>query len=332
MKIKVLKLLSDRNLGGVNKTVEGLINSPMGERFEFLTAPVSESASALKTLKPEITIFHDPCSWRNLTTLWAIAKHTRLIIHDHHYSQGFEQYKVPSKTRFRLMLKLTYGTANRVVAVSQAQGQWMRDHHLIKPEKLSVIQQSPPITKFLEVPVKPCDRPLILGAYGRFSQQKGFDILIKAMRLVPSDQVQLILGGYGADEAMLRQLAEGMENIRFLGSISDVPAFLSTCDVVVIPSRWEPWGNVCLEAKAAGKLVIVTAVDGLVEQVQDCGIIVPAENPEALAKAIAQISNIPDETLANWGQNGREAVRSSSDDYFKAWEALLWEVLGESKK
>jgi glycosyltransferase involved in cell wall biosynthesis len=95
-----------------------------------------------------------------------------------------------------------------------------------------------------------------LGAYGRFSQQKGFDILIKAMQLVPSNQVQLILGGYGADEAMLKQLAEGMENVRFLGAISDVPSFLSTCDVVIIPSRWEPWGNVCLEAKAAGKPVI----------------------------------------------------------------------------
>jgi glycosyltransferase involved in cell wall biosynthesis len=312
--------------------MEGLINSPLGEKFEFVAATVSESKLALRSQKPDIVIFHDPCSWRNLPTLWAIARQTRLIIHDHHYSQGFEQYKVPSKTRFRLMLKLTYGTADRVVAVSRAQGQWIQDHQLVKPHQLSVIQQSPPTAKFLEVPFKPCDRPLILGAYGRFSQQKGFDILIKAMRLVPSDQVQLVLGGYGADEAMLKQLAEGMENVQFLGSISNVPAFLSTCDVVIIPSRWEPWGNVCLEAKAAGKPVIVAAVDGLVEQVQDCGIIVPAENPEALAKAIAQISNLPDETLANWGQNGREAVRSSSDDYFKAWEGLLWEVLGESKK
>ncbi len=38
MRPKVLKLLSDRNLGGVNKTMEGLINSPLGEKFEFVTA------------------------------------------------------------------------------------------------------------------------------------------------------------------------------------------------------------------------------------------------------------------------------------------------------
>jgi hypothetical protein len=54
----------------------------------------------------------------------------------------------------------------------------------------------------------------------------------------------------------------------------------------------------------------------------------PCDRPLILgAKEIAEISYLPDETLANWGQNGREAVRSSSDNYFKAWEALLWEVL-----
>ena len=328
MKVKVLKLLSDRNLGGVKKTMEGLINSSLGEKFEFLTANVSESESALRSLKPEITIFHDPCSWQNLTTLWKISKQTRLIIHDHHYSRGFEQYKVPNKWRFRLMLKLTYGTADRVVAVSHAQGQWMRDFHLVNPEKLSVIQQSPPIAKFLALPHKPCDRPLTLGAYGRFSQQKGFDLLLRAMQQVPSEQVQLLIGGYGEDELILKDLAQGLENVRFLGKIDDVPAFLSSCDAVVIPSRWEPWGNVCLEAKAAGKPVIVTAVDGLIEQVNDCGLVVAAEDPDSLAKAISEVIKLPDETLTNWGQNGRCAVSSSGEDYLKAWESLLWQVLG----
>ncbi len=331
MKIKVLKLLSDRNLGGVNKTVEGLINSPLGERFEFVAATVGDSKNALRSHKPDIVIFHDPCSWRSLPTLWEIAKQTRLIIHDHHYSQGFEQYKVPSKTRFRFMLKLTYGTSDRVVAVSHAQGQWMQEHQLVKLQQLTVIQQSPPIAKFLEVPAKPCDRPLILGAYGRFSQQKGFDLLIKAMQQIPTAQAQLHLGGYGSDEAMLKQLAQGMNNIHFLGRIDDVPAFLANCDVVVIPSRWEPWGNVCLEAKAAGKPVIVTATDGLVEQVTDCGLVVPTEDPQALAQAIAQICNLDDATIADWGRSGREAVRSSGDIYIKEWGDLLGEIFALNK-
>lgn len=327
MKPRILKLLSDRRVGGVNKTMEGLMNSRLGEQFDFLAAMVSESKSALRTLSPDIVIFHDPCAWKNLKSLCAIARQTRLIIHDHHYSQWFEHYKVPAKFRFRLMLQLTYGTADRVVAVSHAQGQWMQDCRLVASDKLSVIQQSPPIAKFLEVPAKQCDRPLILGAYGRFSQQKGFDILLRAMPQLRSHEVQLILGGYGDDEPMLRQLAQGMENVRFLGKISDVPVFLTACDVVVIPSRWEPWGNVCLEAKAAGKPVIVTAVDGLVEQVDACGLVVPPEDPKALAQAIAQICDLPAATLTSWGQNGRRAVRLAGDEYLEAWETLLWQVL-----
>lgn len=330
MRPKVLKLLSDRNLGGVNKTMEGLISSPLGEKFEFLTANVSEAQTALRSLKPDIAIFHDPCNWQNLTSLWKIARQTRLIIHDHHYSKGFEDYNVPSKFRFRLMLQLTYGTAHRVVAVSYAQGQWMREHNLVKSENLAVIQQSPPIAKFLEIAPKPRDRPLVLGAYGRFSQQKGFDLLLRAMQQVPSEQVQLLLGGYGSDETMLKQIAQGLENVQFLGTIRDVPAFLSQCDVVVIPSRWEPWGNVCLEAKAAGKPVIVTATDGLVEQVEACGLVVPVEDPDALAKAIIQVASLSDATLANWGQSGRRAVSSAGSKYLEAWESILWEVLATS--
>jgi glycosyltransferase involved in cell wall biosynthesis len=147
------------------------------------------------------------------------------------------------------------------------------------------------------------------------------------MQRVPSNQVQLLLGGYGSDETMLKQIAQGLGNIKFLGTIRDVPAFLSQCDVVVIPSRWEPWGNVCLEAKAAGKPVIVTAADGLVEQIEACGLVVPVEDPEALAKAIIQVASLSDTTLANWGQSGRRAVSSAGSKYVEAWESILWEVL-----
>jgi len=83
MKIKVLKLLSDRNLGGVNKTMEGLINSPLGEKFEFLTANVSEAQTALRSLKPDIAIFHDSAGSKYLeaweSILWEVlAKYSAL--------------------------------------------------------------------------------------------------------------------------------------------------------------------------------------------------------------------------------------------------------------
>ena len=225
------------------------------------------------------------------------------------------------------MLRLAYGIANRVIAVSQYQANWMSKSGLASQRKVIAIQQSCNVESLLAVPPKPVGQPLILATYGRFSEQKGFDILIKAMRLIPQEKVRLYVGGCGPDEEALQQLAQGQENIKFLGLIRDVPAFLNACDVVVIPSRREPWGNVCLEAKAAGKPVIVSRVDGLIEQVTDCGILVPPEDPHSLAGAIEKVCSLPDSTLQAWGQQGRESVRNSWENYLMKWEALLWEML-----
>ncbi|MCU0516848.1 MAG: glycosyltransferase family 4 protein [Oscillatoria sp. Prado101] len=275
----------------------------------------------------DIIIFHDSCSWKELPVILRCKCRAKLLIHDHHYGQEFEKSNVISLPRFRLMLKLAYGMADRVVAVSHAQAKWMTENKLVKPAKLRVIQQSTKLEDLLALPSKRVEMPLILAAYGRFCQQKGFDVLIKAMRLIPQQKVRLYLGGYGPDEEALQELARGQENIKFLGTIRDVPAFLTACDVVVIPSRREPWGNVCLEAKAAGKPVIVSRVDGLIEQVTDCGILVPPEDPHSLADAIEKVCSLPESTLQVWGQQGRESVSQAWENYVMKWEALLWEML-----
>jgi glycosyltransferase involved in cell wall biosynthesis len=115
--------------------------------------------------------------------------------------------------------------------------------------------------------------------------------------------------------------------VEFVGRVDDVPRFLETCDVVVIPSRWEAWGNVCLEAKAAARPVIASDVDGLTEQVQNCGLLVPPDNPTKLAEAIAHIVSLPAEQLETWSSNGRNAVRGSNERYLAEWKALFQEVL-----
>ncbi len=325
MKAKIFHLINDRRLGGVNKVLTSL-NESLREDIKG-TVVGSNFWRFIKEGAGDLTIFHESCSWRKLGELIFLKLRGKLIIHDHQYCQGFETYNVPSPFRFRLMLKLAYGMADRVVAVSHAQAQWMAENRLVKPSKLRVIQQSTKIEELLALPPKPVEPPLILGAYGRFDRQKGFDVLIKAMRLIPKEKVRLYLGGYGPDEEALQELAREQENIKFLGTILDVPAFLNACDVVVIPSRWEPWGNVCLEAKAAGKPVIACRVDGLIEQMSDCGILVPPEDPESLAGALEKLCSLPESALKDWGQRGRESVRDAWKNYVIQWESLIWEIL-----
>jgi glycosyltransferase involved in cell wall biosynthesis len=322
-KIKVLKILSDRQVGGVVKTMGGLVGSEIGKKITFVVRPLSQAKSALAEIKPDLVILHDPCSWNLLPQLWQIRQRCQVIIHDHSYCDRFEQLNVRQKERFHLMLRLSYDLASRVVAVSHAQANWMLQHQLVVPDKLTVITQTTPTQELLAIPPRQWQYPRILGAYGRFCQQKGFDILLQAMQQISDVNVKLRIGGYGEDENNLRRLAEGNRNIEFLGALQDIPAFLNGCDAVVIPSRWEPWGNVCLEVKAAARPVIASKVDGLVEQMTNCGVLVPPDDPQALAAAIAHFCTLPDQKLQIWGENGRQNVKNAWQDYIYAWANLL---------
>jgi glycosyltransferase involved in cell wall biosynthesis len=325
-KLKILHILNDRNVGGILNTTKSIIDSRLKEQFEFFFLTESEAIASLSKLKPDLIVWHDPCSWRGLLPLFRLRLATKLLIHEHHYSESFEQWKVHSLPRFRLLLWLAYGIANKVVAVSEGQAAWIRAHHLVRPSKLATIQQCHHLEHYLALPSKPSDSPLVLAAYGRFSQQKGFDTLMRAMQLVPDLPIQLRVGGYGEQEEQLRSLAGDNPRIRFVGSLSNVSSFLAESDVVIIPSNWEPWGNVCLEAKAAGKAVIVTRVDGLIEQVCDCGLLVPPNDPQALAESISKVHTVPRSQLQRWGQNGRADVKNAWADYITTWEALLCDL------
>ncbi len=110
---------------------------------------------------------------------------------------------------------------------------------------------------------------------------------------------------FGADDAALRAQAAGLSHVRFVGKVGDVPEFLSRCDVVVVPSRWEAFGQVVAEAKMAGRAVLVADVDGMPEQVGNAGVVADCSTAEALAAALAAL---PAKPLAAMGKAGREIM------------------------
>jgi glycosyltransferase involved in cell wall biosynthesis len=134
----------------------------------------------------------------------------------------------------------------------------------------------------------PRNAPLIL-AMGRLHQNKGFDILLKALTKVPD--AYLWLAGEGPLRRELEELAERLAvkpRVRFLGWRDDTPALLAACDVFVCPSRHEPLGNVVIEAWAQGVPVVATDSLGpgtLIENMKS-GVLVPVEEPERLGRAI----------------------------------------------
>ncbi len=150
-------------------------------------------------------------------------------------------------------------------------------------------EQAPPVERRLFD--TPEDVPLVL-ALGRFDRLKGFDIALRALARLPG--VYFWLAGEGEEEARLRALAAELDiaaRVRFLGWRRDVAALLGQASVVIVPSRIEPLGLVTLEAWAAGVPVVAADSSGprYAIEAETSGLLVPVEDPAALAKAIRRV-------------------------------------------
>jgi glycosyltransferase involved in cell wall biosynthesis len=140
-----------------------------------------------------------------------------------------------------------------------------------------------------------------LLALGRLHANKGFDILLRALALLP--EAHLSLAGEGPErpalEALARELGLG-PRLAFLGWRQDAGALLAACEVFVCPSRHEPLGNVVLEAWSAARPIVAAAAEGPAALIRrgETGLLVPKEDPAALAAAIRGLLADPAQAAA----------------------------------
>ncbi len=142
----------------------------------------------------------------------------------------------------------------------------------------------------------PDGNPLIL-ALGRCHENKGFDILLRALSLMPD--VWLWVAGDGPLRESLERQADSLSlsnRVRFLGWREDVKPLLAAADIFVCPSRLEPLGNVVIEAWASKIPIVAAAADGPVQLITpgENGLIVPLEDPMALASSIQTLIKNPE--------------------------------------
>lgn len=147
-----------------------------------------------------------------------------------------------------------------------------------------------------ELDVAPAAEAPYLFAAGRLVDQKGFDVLLRAFAQT-AGELQLLIAGEGRERASLEALAKerGIEScVRWLGvaSRARLAALLKGAEVVVVPSRKEPFGVILLEAMAAGRSTVASRVGGIPEFAQDgeTTLLVPPEDPDALAAALVRLA------------------------------------------
>jgi len=172
----------------------------------------------------------------------------------------------------------------------------------------------------------PADAPLLL-AMGRLHESKAHDVSLQALAELPD--AYLWIAGVGPLGAKLKAMAEALgvvERVRFLGWRTDPSALYRAADVCVFPSRYEPLGNVVIQAWAHGLPVVAAASQGptaLIEDGRD-GLLVPVDDANALAAGVRQLLAEP--KLAGQFRTrglGRVAAEFSEDAVVGQWKTLF---------
>ncbi len=173
---------------------------------------------------------------------------------------------------------------------------------------------------------------------GRMAEPKDIPNLLEAFALLSAkhDNVKLVLVGGGELQDEMCSLAESKgiaDHLFFEGSRSDVVDYYSMADCFVMPSAWEGFGMVLVEAMSCGLPVVTTDAGGCAEIVSDERFIVPIKNPVALAgKVEMMMSFSSQERESVIKQNYLLAERFSLDQIVKIWEDIYVNKTVSQKK
>ena len=228
--------------------------------------------------------------------------------------------------------------ADRIIAATQAENVQLMWLYQAEVNKIFVIPPGVDVGRFYPIAhdeakeyvgVPPSDRMLLF--VGRIEPLKGLDVLIEALGILHQKAVLkdnpfclVIIGGDPEESAEqaniemshIKSLSQrhGLKDmVTFLGrrSQDSLPYYYSAAEVVVVPSQYESFGMVALEAMACGRPVVASQIGGLAYLVQDgvTGFTVPVDDPVELANRLALL--MQDANLRE--QMGKQAVKVAQD-------------------
>jgi glycosyltransferase involved in cell wall biosynthesis len=241
----------------------------------------------------------------------------------------------------RALNRLTYGRNAEVIAVSDAVAVSLARYPGPNPHVIPngvVVDATDEARRRVrkELEIEP-HRPLVVHV-GNIRPWKGHTTLIRSVRMLAESIPSVVVVSIGAEKhpgdlSRVRREAEeeGVGTIvRFLGRRSDAVDFIASADVLVNPSDVEGLPLVVLEAMMAGTPVVATAAGGVPTVVRDgeTGRLVPVQQPEALAAALADLITNP-EDAAKMADRARTLAESnfSLEGMVDAHEALYRQVL-----
>jgi glycosyltransferase involved in cell wall biosynthesis len=223
----------------------------------------------------------------------------------------------------RLHYRLSYNwLATMVVANSQAtKDSLLRYAPWLSPDRVKVIYNGIDPEPFMEPTALDLRRQLgldreskLIGFVGQLDERKGWHTLLPAFVQTARRHANahLVAVGVGSLQEWIKHYAveQGIaDRVHLLGFRDDIVDIMKNIDMLILPSLWEGFGIVMVEAMAAAKPVIVTNVSSMPEVVVEgqTGHVVPVRDPAALAKAMLRL--LEDQALAQrMGLAGQQRV------------------------
>lgn len=246
------------------------------------------------------------------------------------------------RSRFRLQVdRWTRRLVDCHVCVSHAVAEFSIEHGLDR-RRVRVIPNGVDYERFAQAtPVDLSSEGVPAEArvavfVGRLDPQKAPEQWLRAFAELAErfPDLHTVLVGDGPLRSALQAqaAAAGLQTrVHFLGRRNDVPGLLRRADCFVLTSRWEGMPNVLLEAMAAGRPCVATAVEGVTELLRprETGWLVPCGDPQALAAAVSDVLRAPAEAHCV-AQSAQNLVREhfTWQHVLEAYDTLYRELLG----
>jgi glycosyltransferase involved in cell wall biosynthesis len=323
-KIKILYVITSLGLGGAEKLLLDYVKRLNSEKYSFYICCFRDKPDDLIgeiSKYAEVTNFRisnkfNPIVIRHLIKL--INQVQPDIIHTHLFQPRFYTTIAHLFTRRGILIAHKHNSVNirkhnvfiflemlsiifnqKVIAISQSVKQSLIKYEFVPEKKIDVIHNGIECQNFYDNINKSKilnEKKIILGTVCRLERQKGLKYLLLAMKiiLIKFPEVKLEIIGEGTLLNELQELSKklGISNsVIFFGKFTDVKPFYNRMDAFVLPSLYEGFGIVILEAMASGVPVIASDVDGIKEVIQDeiNGMLVLPKNPEAIAIAVTRL-------------------------------------------
>ncbi len=367
--MKILQICSARQLGGGERHLADLANGLARRGHDVFVAviPASPLLAELSAVPKQNIVELPMRNSLNVAGALKLARFVRRheieIVHAHVARDYPLAALATRRAGARLVLtrhvlfplnrihKLTLRRTARVIAVSQAVGEGLRAQNIFDQDKIVCIHNGIDVDRF--VPGREdaagheqgTDKKLRVGMIGHLAPIKGQEDFIHAAAIVCGlrDDVEFIIAGEdksrgGEHRRSLEDLIDKLiltKRVRLIGWVDDVARLLPTFDLLVSPSRSEPFGLSIIEAMAGGVPVIASMSEGAREIIDDSqtGRLVPIGNAEALADAISELLSDPGQR-ERLSANAQRVVRErfSLERMLEATEQVYRDVVEKSAR